>query len=241
MGLGTNRLSHSSEHVRFIQEAAAAGIGMIDTAHVYASGESEATIGEALESSSATCVIATKGGYGEGNGRPEALGEEIEESLRRLRTDAIDLYYLHKPDPQTPIEESVGAIEEHRQRGVIRHIGVSNVAVDQIETARGVGPIAAVQNHYNLGERESDDVVDHCAENGIVFVPYFPLRAEGGSTAAEIAERHGATTSQVVLAWLLRRSPTTLPIPGTLSIEHLRENLGALDVDLSDEEFEALR
>ena len=241
MGLGTNRLSRTSEHVGFIQEAVAAGIGLIDTAHVYASGESEATIGAALESSSASCFVATKGGYGEGNGRPDALGAEIEESLRRLRTDAIDLYYLHKPDPRTPIEESVGAIEEHRQRGAIRHIGVSNVTVDQIEAARGVAPITAVQNHYNLGERAGDGILDHCAENGIVFVPYFPLKADGGPRAAEIAERHGATASQIVLAWLLRRSPMTLPIPGTLSIEHLRENLGALEIDLSDEEFEALR
>ena len=240
IGLGTNRLSHTAEHVDFIREAAAAGIGMIDTAHSYANGESEATIGEALESGSGSCLVATKGGWGEGNGGPEVLREQIEESLRRLRREVIDLYYLHKPDPETPIEESVGAIEEHRQKGSIRHIGISNVSVDEIERTRSVAEIAAVQNHFNLDERSHEDEVDYCAENGIVFVPYFPLRADGGRTGAEIAERNGATQNQVVLAWLLRRSPTTFPIPGTLSIEHLRETLGALDVDLSDEEFEAL-
>ncbi|HEX6601990.1 MAG TPA: aldo/keto reductase, partial [Solirubrobacterales bacterium] len=183
----------------------------------------------------------TKGGYRPGEGRPEVLHAQIEQCLRSLRTDAIGLYYLHRVDPETPLEESLGAIREHVDRGEIRHVGVSDVTVEQLEHARRVVPIAAVQNHYNLVERGSDDVVDHCAANGIVFVPYFPLRAEGGSRAAEIAEQHGATTNQVVLAWLLRRSPTTLPIPGTLSIEHLRENLGALEIDLSDEEFEALR
>jgi aryl-alcohol dehydrogenase-like predicted oxidoreductase len=241
IGLGTNRLSHTPEHISFIQEAAAAGVGMIDTAHAYVNGESEATIGEALGSSSANCLVATKGGYGEGNGRPEVLAGQIEESLRRLRTEAIDLYYLHKPDPETPIEQSVGAIEEHRQKGSIRQIGLSNVSVDELERARGVAEIAAVQNHYNLSERSHEDVIDHCAENGIAFVPYFPLKADGGPTAAEIAERDGATQNQVVLAWLLRRSPATLPIPGTLSIEHLRENLGALEIELSDEDFAALR
>ena len=239
IGLGTNRLTNTPENVAFVEEAAGAGLGMIDTAHVYTGGESEATIGAA--SLPEGCVVATKGGYGEGNGRPEVLRAQIEESLRRLRTDRIDLYYLHKVDPHTPIEDSLGAIKEHVDRGHIRHVGVSNVTVEQIERARQVVPIAAVQNHYNLDVREHDEVVDHCAANGIVFVPYFPLRADGGSAVAEIAERHGATPSQIALAWLLRRSPATLPIPGTLSLEHLNENLAALEIELSDEEYEALR
>jgi aryl-alcohol dehydrogenase-like predicted oxidoreductase len=241
VGLGTNRLTNTPENVAFIQEAVAAGVGMIDTAHVYAGGESEATIGAALSPVPDGCVVATKGGYGTGHGRPEVLSTQIEESLRRLRTDSIGLYYLHKVDSQTPLEESLGAIKEHRDRGEIRNVGVSNVSLERVERARVVVPIAAVQNHYNLSERESDDVVDYCAENGIVFVPYFPLRAEGGPAVAEIAERHGATPGQIALAWLLRRSPTTLPIPGTLSIEHLRENLAAARIELTDEEFEALR
>lgn len=241
IGLGTNRLTNTRGNVAFIREAVAAGVGLIDTAHVYSGGESEATIGAALPSPPEGCVVATKGGYGAGNGRPEVLRAQIEESLRRLGTDSIGLYYLHKPDPETPLEESLGAIKEHRDRGSIRHVGVSNVSVEQIERARQVVPVAAVQNHYNLAERGHDDVLEHCAENGIVFVPYFPLRAGGGRAAAEIAERHGATPAQIALAWLLRRSPATLPIPGTLSLPHLRENLAAAEIELSDEEFEALR
>jgi pyridoxine 4-dehydrogenase len=240
IGLGTNRLTNAPEHVAFIQEAVAAGVQLIDTAHIYAGGESERTIGAALSPVPEGCVVATKGGYGTGNGRPEVLRAQIEESLRRLRTDSIGLYYLHTVDPETPLEDSLGVIKDHRDQGRIRHVGVSNASVEQIERARRVLPIAAVQNHYNLAAREHEDVVDYCADNGIVFVPYFPLRA-GVGNATEIAERHGATPAQVALAWLLRRSPTTLPIPGTLSIEHLRENLAALEIELTDEELEALR
>jgi len=241
IGLGTNRLTNVPENVAFVQQAAAAGIGLIDTAHVYTSGESEETIGAALSQVPEGCIVATKGGYGSGNGRPEVLSAQIEESLRRLQADNIGLYYLHKVDPETPLEDSLRVIKEYKDRGRIRYVGVSNVSVAQIERAKQIVPVAAVQNHYNLAERTDDDVVDYCAGNGIVFVPYFPLRAGVGSTAAEIAERHGATPAQIALAWLLRRSPTTLPIPGTLSIEHLKENLGALEIELTDDEFEALR
>jgi aryl-alcohol dehydrogenase-like predicted oxidoreductase len=169
------------------------------------------------------------------------LRAQIEESLRRLRTDVIPLYYLHRVHPDTPLEDSLAAIKEYRDRGTIRHVGLSQVGIDQIERAREVVPIAAVQNHYNLSERGYEDVVDHCAREGIVFVPYFPLRGDGGPAVAEIAERHGASPAQITLAWLLRRSPTTLPIPGTLSLGHLEENLAALDIELSEEEFETLR
>jgi aryl-alcohol dehydrogenase-like predicted oxidoreductase len=158
-----------------------------------------------------------------------------------LRTDVIPLYYLHRVHPDTPLEDSLAAIKEYRDRGTIRHVGLSQVGIDQIERAREVVPIAAVQNHYNLSERGYEDVVDHCAREGIVFVPYFPLRGDGGPAVAEIAERHGASPAQITLAWLLRRSPTTLPIPGTLSLGHLEENLAALDIELSEEEFETLR
>lgn len=241
IGLGTNRLTNTPANVAFVREAVDAGVGLVDTAHLYTRGASEATIGAALSPAPEGCVVATKGGYGAGEGRPEVLRAQIEESLRRLRTDSIDLYYLHRVDPQTPLEESLGVIKEQRDRGSIRHVGISEVSVDQIERARRVVPIAAVQNEYNLAERAHDDVIDHCAEHGIVFVPYYPLGADGGRAAAEIAERHGATPAQVALAWLLRRSPATLPIPGTLSIEHLRENLAAAEIELSDEEFAALR
>ena len=238
IGLGTNRLRNSRENVAFVREAVAAGVGLVDTAHTYAGGESEATIGAALSPLPAGCVVATKGGWS--SGRPEVLRAEIEESLRRLRIDAIPLYYLHRLDSQTPLEESVGAIGEHQASGKIRHVGVSNVGVGEIERARRVAPIAAVQNHYNVSEREHEDVVDYCTREGIVFVPYFPLRGDGGHALADIAERRGATPAQIALAWLLRRSPTTVPIPGTLSLEHLNENLAALEIELSDDEFAAL-
>ena len=241
IGLGTNRLTNTPENVAFVQQAVAAGIGLIDTAHVYTRGESEETIGAALSHVREGCIVATKGGYGTGNGRPEVLSAQIEESLRRLQTDNIGLYYLHKVDPETPLEDSLGVIKEYTDRGRIRYVGVSNVSIEQIEQAKRVVPVAAVQNHYNLAERTHEDVVDYCADNGIVFVPYFPLRADGGPTAAEIAGRHGVTPAQIALAWILRRSPAMLPIPGTLSLQHLTENLAAAEIELTDDEFEALR
>src|ERR671930_866423 len=237
IGLGTNRLRNTRENREFLRQAVASGLNHIDTAHTYAGGESEETIGAALSSAP---VVATKGGWGAGNGRPEVLRAQIEESLRRLRTDSIALYYLHRVDPETPLEESLATIKEYRDRGKVRHVGVSEVSIDQIDRAREVVPITAVQNHYNLVERKHEEVVDYCAREGIVFVPFFPLRGGGGRTLAEIAERHGATPAQITLAWLLKRSPVTLPIPGTLSIEHLRENLAALEIELSDAEFQAL-
>jgi aryl-alcohol dehydrogenase-like predicted oxidoreductase len=243
VGLGTNRLTNTPAHVDFIKEAVAAGIGMIDTAHSYAGGESEETIGIALAPDPQRCFVATKGGAGgaPGNARPEVLQAEIEESLRRLRTDSIDLYYLHRVDPATPLEESLGAIQEYQDRGQIRHVGISEVSIEQIERARQVVPIAAVQNHYNLAERKHEAVVDYCEREGIVFVPFFPLRDLGSGPLAEIAALHGATPAQIALAWLLGRSPAMLPIPGTLSLEHLKENLAALQIELTDAEFEALR
>jgi pyridoxine 4-dehydrogenase len=238
IGLGTNRLRNTPENVDFVRAAVAAGVGLVDTAHTYAGGESEETIGAALSPIPESCIVATKGGWS--GGRPDTLRAEIEESLRRLRTNSIPLYYLHRPDPETPLEDSLAAIEEYRVSGQIRQVGVSNVDVDQIERARAVVPVAAVQNSYSLSERRHDDVVDYCAAEGIVFVPYFPLRWEAGASG-EIAERHGATEAQIALAWLLERSPTTLPIPGTLSLDHLKENLAALEIELSDADRQVLR
>ena len=212
IGLGTNRLT--PEHVAFVREAVAAGVRHIDTAHLYTGGESERTIGEALGSDREDVLVATKGGYRPGEGRPKVLAAQIEQSLQSLRTEAIGLYYLHRVDPDTPLEESLGAIKAYVDRGAIRHVGVSAVSVEQIERARRVVPIAAVQNEYNLADRGHDDVVDLCEREGIAFVPYYPLEGAGSN-----AEK---------LAWLLQRSPVMLPIPGTLSIEHLRENLAVL-------------
>jgi pyridoxine 4-dehydrogenase len=238
IGLGTNRLSKTPEHVEFIRDAVAAGVQLVDTAHTYAGEQSEDTIGTALGPNPDGCVVATKGGW---NGaRPAVLRVEIAESLRRLRTETIGLYYLHRPDPETPLEESLGAIKEHQEAGQIRNVGVSNVGIAQIECARDVVPIAAVQNPYNVSDRRHDDVVDYCTREGIVFVPYFPLRGTGGGALAEIVTRRDATQAQVALAWLLKRSPALLPIPGSLSIEHVKENLAAPDLELSDAEFDAL-
>jgi pyridoxine 4-dehydrogenase len=240
IGLGTNRLSKTRDHVALIRAAVAAGVQMIDTAYSYQGGQSEETIGEALSPVSEGCVVATKGGNS-GSGRPVVLRTELEKSLQRLTTDSISLYYLHRVDPEIPIEESLGLIKEYRDQGKVRHVGISQVDIGQIKRAREVVPITAVQNHYNLSERKYEEVVDYCAAEGIVFVPFFPLRGDGGPALTEIAERHGATTRQITLAWLLRRSPAMLPIPGTLSLDHVKENLAALEIELTDAEFEALR
>jgi pyridoxine 4-dehydrogenase len=241
IGLGTNRLTNTREHVAFVREAVAAGVMHVDTAHLYTRGESEDTIGTALSPQADGVVVATKGGFQAGEGQPDVLRAQIEQSLRRLRTDSIALYYLHRVHPDTPLERSLAAIKEYVDGGKIRHVGLSEVGIEQIERAREVIPITAVQNHYNLSERRWDEVIDHCAREGIVFVPFFPLRGDGGGPLAEIAARHGATPAQVTLAWLLRRSPAILPIPGTLSLDHLRENLAALEIELSDADFDALQ
>jgi pyridoxine 4-dehydrogenase len=240
IGLGTNRLTYTRENIAFIREAVAAGVGLIDTAHLYAGGQSEETIGAALSPVPEGVVVATKGGFRPGTGTPEALRAQIDESLSRLKTETIELYYLHRVDPETPLEESLGAIKEYVDAGKIRHVGLSEVGIDQIERGRQVLTVTAVQNHYNLSERRWEDVIDYCAGEGLVFVPFFPLRDDSGRVD-EIAERHGATPTQIKLAWLLRRSPVMLPIPGTLTLEHLKENLTALELELSDDEFEALR
>jgi pyridoxine 4-dehydrogenase len=221
-----------------VKDAVAAGVSFIDTAHTYTGGQSEDTIGTALSPLPDGCIVGTKGGW---NGaQPNLLRAELEESLRRLRTDSLSLYYLHRPDPQVAIEESLGAIKEYQDSGKIRLVGVSNVGVEEIERAREVVPIAAVQNPHSLIERRYEDVVDYCAAEGIVFVPYFPLRGVRGRAVTDVAAQLGATEAQVALAWLLKRSPVMLPIPGTLSLEHVRENLAALDLELGDAELQAL-
>jgi pyridoxine 4-dehydrogenase len=240
IGLGTNRLTDTPENRAFLEAAVDAGLNFIDTAHVYAGGESEWTIGGALAPFADDPVVATKGGYEPETGRPEKLRAELEESFERLRTDTIALYYLHRADQEVPLEESLGVLEEYRRAGRVRHVGVSLVTVDQIERARAVVPIAAVQNPYNLSDRTFDDVVDRCEQEGMLFVPYYPLRGEIAAEVDQIAERYGATSQQVTLAWLLRRSPSIVPIPGTLSLEHLKSNLAALDLELSDEDYAAL-
>lgn len=242
MGLGTNRLTDTPHHEAFVRDAAREGIGLIDTAHLYTGGASEAAIGAGLADVplDQRPIVATKGGYAAGENHPEVLRGQIEQSLRALRVDTIDLYYLHRAHPDTPLEDSLGEVRRWVDRGAIRLVGLSQVGVEQIERGRTVVPIAAVQNHFNLGERGWDAVVDHCAAEGIVFVPFFPLRDLGGPEAERIARRRGLMPSQVALAWLLQRSSAMLPIPGTLSLAHLRENLASLDLELGPEEIAAL-
>ena len=234
IGLGTNRLTNTPMNREFVRAAVEAGVNFIDTANLYTDGESERTIGAALGGSHEGVAVATKGGYRDGH--PDALRSQFEQSLERLQAQRVDLYYLHRVDAEVELETSLEAIKEYRDAGQIGEVGISAVSVEQVERAGQVLPIAAVQNHFNLAERTSEDVIDHCAERGILFVPYFPLRDRPPAVLREIAERHRATPAQVTLAWLLKRSPVVLPIPGTLSLEHVRENLGARELELSDDE-----
>jgi len=227
MGIGTNRLHHSPENVEFIRTAASAGVGLIDTAHLYAGGDSESTIGAAFGGLTPRPFVATKGGFGRGEGKPEILSSQIEQSLARLQVEQIDLYYLHRVDPDTPLEDSLGAIARYVERGAISNVGLSEVGIDEIDRAREIVRIAAVQNRYNLDDRQWDEVVDYCEREAIAFVPFYPLHTP-------------STAPQVALALLLRRSSVMLPIPGTLSLGHVRENVAALDLELTDEQFEAL-
>ena len=234
-----------------LRRAVELGINLIDTADSYGPHVSEQLIAEALHPYPEGLLIATKGGLqrtGPGqwprDGRPEHLREACEGSLQRLQVDRIDLYQLHSPDPQVPYEESVGAMKELRDEGKVRMVGVSNVSVEQLETARSIVPVVSVQNRFNLGDRDFEDVLERCEELGLGFIPWYPLSAGSlagtGGPLDEIAARHDATQAQVALAWLLARSEVMLPIPGTSSVEHLEENVAAAAIELGDEELAEL-
>lgn len=223
-------------------------VNLIDTADSYGPEVSENLIAEALHPYPDGLVIATKGGYTrpgpgswEPNGRPEHLRKAAEGSLKRLRVERIDLYQLHTPDDDVPFEESVGALADLQHEGKIRHIGLSNVDVEELEQARTIVDVVSVQNRYNLAHRSAEDVLDRCEELEIGFIPWFPLdmgHLAGRSGAlAKVAQTHDAMPAQIALAWLLHRSPVMLPIPGTASIPHLEENVRAAQIELSDEEF----
>lgn len=224
------------------------GVDFIDTADSYGPEVSEYLLAEALHPYPQGLVIATKGGMVRGgpgdwrrDGRPTHLEVAIENSLRRLRVDTIDLYQLHAPDPEVPFADSVGALARAKEAGKIRHVGLSNVSVDQLEEARGIVDIASVQNRYNLGYREKEDVLQACEAHGIGYIPWYPLAAgklEG--LEASIAEQMGATPAQVALAWLLAKASVMLPIPGTSSVAHLEENCAAADLTLAREHIDAL-
>ncbi len=234
-----------------LRRAVELGVNLIDTADSYGPHVSEELIAEVLHPYDGI-TVATKGGLertGPGgnwprNGDPDHLRQACEGSLQRLRVERIDLYQLHAPDAKVPYEESVGAIKELQDEGKVRHVGVSNVSVAQLETAREIVDVVSVQNRFNLADRHSEDVLERCEELGICFLPWYPLAAgdlaEPGGPVAEIAEAHGATPGQIALAWLLHRSPAIAPIPGTASVAHLEENVAAAEIELSGEEFERL-
>ena len=233
-----------------LRRAVETGVTLIDTADSYGPFVSEDLIAEALHPYPADLVIATKGGLlrtGPNQwpicGRPDYLRQCVEMSLRRLKLDQIPLYQLHRIDPTVPADEQFGVLKEMQDAGKVRHVGLSEVSVEEIEAARRVLPIVSVQNEYNLGNRSSEAVLDHCEAEGIAFLPWYPLdagRLAGSDTLAAASEALGATPSQVALAWLLRRSPVMLPIPGTSSVAHLDENVAAAGVAMPDEWFERL-
>ena len=230
-----------------LRRAVEFGINLIDTADIYGPEVSERLIAEALHPYPEGLVIATKGGLTRPepdrlvpDGRPEHLREACEGSLRRLGVDRIDLYQFHTPDPNVPFEDSVWALAQLRDEGKVRHVGLSNVGVRELEIAIDIVPVVSVQNRYNLTDRSSEAVLQACEREGVGFIPWFPLAtgrlARPDGPLGDIAARHDATPSQVALAWLLGHSPAMLPIPGTSSVAHLEENVAAAALELSEDE-----
>lgn len=240
-----------AEAIRVLRRAVELGINFIDTADSYGPAISEELIAEALHPYPANLVIATKGGFDRPgpdkwveNGRPEHLRAACEGSLRRLRLERIDLYQLHRIDPKVPADDQLGTLKALQAEGKIRHIGLSEVSVKQIQHAKTIVPIVSVQNRYSVTDRGSEDVLKFCEQEKIVFIPWFPLAAgelSGGKSALrQLAERLKATPSQVALAWLLARSPVILPIPGTSKVQHLEENVAAAELKMDESKMQEL-
>lgn len=236
------------EAKRLLKRAVELGVNFIDTADSYGPDVCERLIGDTLSPFAKGLVIATKAGLTRQGpdrwlpvGRPEYLQQQVEMSLRFLKTNTIDLWQLHRIDAKVPVEESLAPIIKLKKQGKIRHIGLSEVKPDEIDRVRKIVEVVSVQNIYNVGERQHEDVVDYCEKNGIAFIPWFPVAAgklaKPGGKLDEISKRHGATVSQLSLAWLLHRSPVMLPIPGTSSVAHLEENMKAAEVSLSTAEM----
>jgi pyridoxine 4-dehydrogenase len=260
LGFGAMRLTGSGiwgepddpdEARAVLRRALELGVTLIDTADSYGPEVSERLIGEALYPYPDGLVIATKAGFersGPGrwhvNGRPEHLRAACEGSLRRLRLERIDLYQLHRIDRNVPLEDQLGTLADLQREGKIRHIGLSEVSVADIRRVRAAVEVVSVQNHYNLANRSAEDVLDHCEDEGLGFLPWFPLAAgdlaESGGPLHRAARALDATSGQVALAWLLRRSPVMLPIPGTGSVAHLEENRAAAELELPDDVFDEL-
>jgi hypothetical protein len=238
------------EAKRVVRRAVELGVDFVDTADAYGPGVSERLLGEELTEDD-DVLVATKAGLlrnREGDwlahGDPDYVRNQVLCSLDRLRTDRIDLYQYHRPDPDTDFETAVRTFAELKDEGLVRHVGLSNVSVEQLERARDVVEIATVQNRYNLANRAEEDVLEACEEHGIGFIPWFPLAAgdlgEKAAVLDDVAAAHDATRRQVALAWLLEHSPVTLPIPGTGSVDHLEENVAAAAIDLTDDEYARL-
>jgi pyridoxine 4-dehydrogenase len=241
----------SDEAVRVLQRAVELGVTFIDTADSYGPFVAEELIRKALHPYPDELVIATKAGLtraGPGDwravGRPEYLRQQCELSLRHLGLERIELFQLHRIDAKVPLAESLGELKALQDEGKIRHIGLSEVSVEQLQEAQQTVEIVSVQNLFNLTKRSAEPLLDHCEEHGIAFIPWFPLAtgelAQAGGPAAEVAEQTGASPSQVALAWLLQRSPVMLPIPGTSTVAHLEDNLAAASLELTTEQYEAL-
>jgi aryl-alcohol dehydrogenase-like predicted oxidoreductase len=236
---------------RVLRRAVEMGVNFIDTADAYGPEVSEHIIGETLATYAKGVVIATKGGLTRQGpeqwlpvGRPEYLHQQVEMSLRRLKLERIDLYQLHRIDPKVPVEESLGKLVELQKAGKIRHIGLSEVSVEEIKRASKTARIVSVQNLYNLSDRKHEDVLRYCEQNGLGFIPWFPVAAgkltKAGGSLDATAKRHGVSIAQLSLAWLLHRSRVMLPIPGTSSVSHLEENVAAADVKLTDAEWQEI-
>jgi pyridoxine 4-dehydrogenase len=239
------------EAVRVLRRAVDAGVNLIDTADSYGPAVAEELIRAALHPYPEGLVIATKAGFvrpGPGDwrifGRPDYLRQQVEVSLRRLGLERIELFQLHRIDSHYPLAEQIGELAALRDEGKIGHIGLSEVTIDELEEARQTAEIASVQNRYNLADRASEALLDHCEAAGIGFIPWFPLAtgelSTPGGPLAELAQKTGTTPSQLALAWLLRRSPVMLPIPGTSQVAHLEDNMAAASVALTDEQFDVL-
>lgn len=239
------------EAIRVLKRAVALGIDFIDTADSYGPYVSEELIAEALHPYPKGLIIATKGGLVRTGpnqwhpvGRPEYLQQEVEMSLRRLKLERIDLWQLHRIDPKVPVEESLAPIKKLQEQGKILHVGLSEVKPHEIEQARKVINIVSVQNQYNLGDRQHEDVLQYCDKHNIAFIPWIPVAAgklaRPGGPLDQAAKRHGNTVAQLSIAWLLHHSPVMLPIPGTSSVKHLEENVASASVQLSSEEWKTI-
>jgi len=259
LGFGAMRLTgegiwgppkNHAEAIAVLRRAVELSVNFIDTADSYGPGVSEELIAEALFPYPSGLAIATKGGWNRPgpnqwthDATPSHLRKAVEGSLKRLRLERIDVYQLHTPDPVVPFDDSVGTLAQLKREGKIRLVALSNVTQEHIERARRIVPIVSVQNRYSFADREWDYVVDCCERNGIAFIPWFPLGAGrvAGEVLNQVARAHQASPHQVALAWLLKRSPIMLPIPGTSSVKHLEENVAAASLQLTDEEYEKLK